>query len=234
MFGKKKKETNYWMSYADLLTGLAIIFIIISIMLGGRLTECQGDLKDYTKRYSADSAQVAALKILDNTFSELENQTELFKYDKKNKIYKLEVTSQFGGNCSIKLKDSTKTKRQLIAAGDALQKFVENMYKKTQINLVIVIEGRAAKHLDGKNMKQNLEWNKRGAKMAKKCSLERAKYLFDLWNTTTELNNLDFIDLSIAGKGFGGKGRYPYKGKLEEKNKNFVVKIIPIFNPINK
>lgn len=220
MFGKKKKETNYWMSYADLLTGLAIIFIIICIVVG--------------KKYQATLEQMRAIRAIEQTFEDFDKQSDIFTYDEENKIYQLEVKPEFHKNCSVKLKDSVRTKKDLVAAGEDLQAFVEKMYQKTKISLVIVIEGRAAKHLDGVNMKQNLDWNKRDAKRVKKCSLDRAKYLYDLWNTTTELNNLDFIDLSIAGKGFEGKGRYPYKSKLEEKNKNFVVKIIPIFNPINK
>jgi len=230
MFGKKKKETNYWMSYADLLTGLAIIFIIISIVLGGKLTECHGDLNDYSKRYSADSAQVAALKILDRTFSELENQTELFTYDKENNLFKLNVEIEFGAKAdTIPKIDSI----QLIQAGKKLKDFISNLHDSVpDVNFTVIIEGRAAKFLN-KGIR-NEEYNKRYATINKERSYRRAMNLHSLWNNQTDLLSLKYCDFVIAGSGFGGKGRYPYKGNLEKKNKNFIVKIIPVFKPINE
>ena len=232
MFNKENKETNYWMSYADILTGLAVIFIIISITLGAKLNKSVGKIKSLESKLQADSIQMSQIKILESTFKDIEKQSDLFNFDEESQMFKLDINMEFP---SLDEEIPTENKIQLIQAGTDLKEFIEKLHDSIpDVEFAVIIEGRTAKFLNKGS--ENEKYNKDYTDQNKTRSYNRAYNLFKLWKKSNESNisNLEYCDVLVVGNGFDGKGRYPYKPLLEEKNKNFVVKIIPKLKPINR
>jgi hypothetical protein len=111
---------------------------------------------------------------------------------------------------------------------------LEELHRRFNVEFTIIIEGRAAKHLDRGSMKLNEIANNNGWELAMTTGFNRAYQLKKLWwanNVFRWEQYHEYIDIAIASAGFGGTCRYPYEPKLEEKNKRFIVKVIPRFSP---
>jgi len=227
MFSKKQKETNYWMSYADILTGLAIIFIIISLILGKKYSDCLGGHNQVTKK------QLEQIIKINSTFKTIGEKTSLFEYDEESNLFRLKYIPLFGKNGEENIPKSEKQK--LIEAGEELEKFIIELHEKVNdVEFAIIIEGRTAKFMNKRSHSENIKANIRSADVNKRISYGRALNLQKLWYKNGFIKQLGYCDVLVVGSGFDGKGRFPYKPGLEEKNKSFVIKIIPKFNKIIK
>jgi hypothetical protein len=224
MFNKNKNsENSSWKSYTDLVTGLLMVFILISIVASKNYNDCVGETEATKKQYEM-------IKKIDSTFRNLSNNS-LFVYNPECNQFELDVDIQFGGGGETLIPNGDTS--NLNKAGRELSQLLEVLHRKFNVAFTVIIEGRAAKHLDKNTMEENIEANNREWESAMKMSYGRAYQLKKLWwknNIFTWTEN-KYIDISIAGAGFGGTCRYPYKPLLEEKNKNFIVKVIPRFSP---
>ena len=226
MFNKKQKETNYWMSYADILTGLAIIFIIISLILGKNYSDCLGGRNQVTKK------QLEQIKKINATFKTIGENTTLFEFDEESNLFRLKYIPQFKAG---KEEIPNSEKRRLIRAGKELEKFIKRLHNRVDdVEFAIIIEGRTAKFLNKGSRSRNIKANNKSADVNKRRSYGRALNLQKLWYAEDLIKDLDYCDVLVVGNGFDGKGRFPYKPGQEEKNKSFVIKIIPKFNQIKK
>jgi len=226
MFSKKQKETNYWMSYADILTGLAIIFIIISLILGKKYSDCNGGSNKVTKK------QLEQIKKINSTFKTIGEKTSLFEFDEESNLFRLKYIPQFEAG---KEEIPNSEEKRLIKAGKELEIFIKRLHNKVDdVEFAIIIEGRTAKFLNKGSRSENNKANKRNADVNKRRSYGRALNLQKLWYKKGLIKDLDYCDVLVVGNGFDGKGRFPYKPGQEERNKSFVIKIIPKFNQIKK
>jgi hypothetical protein len=87
------------------------------------------------------------------------------------------------------------------------------------VGFKIIIEGRAARDHD-RRIRQNPDGLKR-------LSYDRALALYNLWKTNSIIEYLENYggEVFISGSGLDGKNRYPKSE--EEKNKLFIIQIVP-------
>lgn len=226
MFNKNKaSENSGWKSYTDLVTGLLMVFILISIVAFNNYNDMIGKTEATEKQYEM-------IKKIDSTFRHMKSD-KLFVYDTLYNQFKLGIDVEFDGNGEWKTNIKDIYKSSLDSAGTELSTVLKELNEKFNVKFTIIIEGRAAKYLRYFDMKRNEELNKRYWEKAMKISYDRAYQLKKLWWESGVFTWEDngYIDLTIAGAGFSGNGRYPYRGEYEGKNKNFIVKVIPRFSP---
>lgn len=201
-----KKDNFFWVSYADLMTSMFFVMMMLFIFTVYHLREQQ--------------------RVTDEILDEIKNvQTALgeldekyFTFDSKNKRYKLHVPVDFANSKSnIYTKNSRTTRNELINAGKDLFTKVDSLIKSnSEIDYLIVIEGNTAR--TSTNYK-----NKRIVQEAYGISYSRALSLVNLWKA----NSINFDDLGkqceiiIAGSGYFGKSRE----KDENKNRNFTIQV---------
>lgn len=230
MFTKKKTETNYWMNYTDLLTGLAVIFMLLAVLYWNEYNESKGEINDLSNKLKMSEKQRSLLNLIDTSLKALEKESNLFKYNAKYKRYELNIDIEFAPEKSI---IPPKNIKELVQAGKDLHKFIENLntdLKKKGLNIdfAVIIEGRAAKYNNKGSAARNEEANNKSRDAVKKLSFERAYALQKLWNTNDILKKIPYCDVLVVGNGFDGMGRYAN----EDKNKTFIIQIIPKFKDI--
>ena len=106
-----------------------------------------------------------------------------------------------------------------------LSKFKESV----NISFKIIIEGRAARHLNKGSKAENQAADQAVWKTMEIRSYERALSLYNLWKKNDIISSIESMkgEVFISGSGFGGQGRYPNTPGQEELNKTFIIQIIP-------
>ena len=105
--------------------------------------------------------------------------------------------------------------------------------KSVNISFKIIIEGRAARHLNKSTKEENEAADREGWAYAETLSYNRARNLYNLWNENGVLSDIQSLngEIFVSGSGFGGQGRYSGYGiDGENKNKTFIIQIIPYIN----
>lgn len=96
--------------------------------------------------------------------------------------------------------------------------------ESANVSFKVVIEGRAARSHNNPNPNNNQK------AYAARLSYERARNLHLFWKNKGLLQNIEKQngEVFISGSGFEGKGRYTGFGPNgEDKNKTFIIQIIP-------
>lgn len=233
MFNKKQADNNYWMSYSDLLTGLVIIFLIISVHFWQKQKVSYKRTQELEAEFKMTKKQEKQLNIIDKAQSGLA-KNKLFNYNTKYKRYEINVNTMFEAGAWNVPKEN---EAELKAAGYQLRNFIKNLndtLKKDTLNIefIVIIEGRAAKHKDKGSKIANEKANKLEWDYAKELSFKRAYNLQYFWNYFNIFKDMPYCDVLAVGSGFEGNGRYPYEE--EEKNKTFIIQVIPKFKKIEK
>ena len=123
----------------------------------------------------------------------------------------------------------------MINAGNELEDIIEKFNQSVNVAFKVVIEGRAARHLNYPTKIENEQADARGWKDAETLSYNRARSLYALWQENGILKDVEKIngEVFISGSGFGGQGRYSgYGPDGEDKNKTFIIQIIPYIKHI--
>lgn len=114
-------------------------------------------------------------------------------------------------------------KRDLINAGKEIDSIVGRLKQYENISYKLIIDGRAAKSDTLKNPIQSHLMS------VERLGYNRALELFYLWRSNKVFSNIDYHDINdnilVTGSGYRGDGRYKY-GK-EDRNKTFIIQIIP-------
>jgi hypothetical protein len=231
---KDKSNNFFWPSYADLMTSLFFIMLVLYV-----LTYVQQKLQQ-----RATEEQLRKIKTIQNAVKEMTRDTTVFKYDAKYKRYLLAREINFkGGKWDLSVPDSSlqgshfkikESIKYVKETGNKIQEIVKHLQilKKSDENFkdvsyTFLIVGSASNLGVGRNMPtcyDNLEdWNYI-------LSYQRAKSLFVYWkkNNIVDLDNEnyhDIIDFNIVGNGLGGIGRY--SKEQEHLNQRFMIQIIP-------
>ncbi len=225
----KKKNDFFWASYADMMTSLffimLVLFVLIIIVLNKKQVQTELDLANYKKK-------VEVFDLVDENIKPLKNDTLLFEYEQKYKRFKLAFDVKF-----IEDKDNLNDKNQIYnaeythnkidSAGLKLKTIIDDLYndrniKKElkKISYVVVIAGYASKTGEENHNYQ--------------LSYRRALSLRDYWKK----RGIDFedpkyselVDLQIAGNGEGGIGRTV----VDSDNQRFLIQIFPKIGDINE
>lgn len=220
-FKDNGEEHNFWQNYTDLMSGFLIVFIITSLVAYSSY-KIYVDLyheKGITEGNVNDIIVNAELymKIRDFQDAQKTLNSKYFEYNKEYERYECTVDVQFEPN---KANIPQSNYEDLIAAGKQLEKILIQFKESVNISFKVIIDGRAAKHYD--EAMNHKYWEK-----TEVLSYKRARNLYDFWIENKLLTNIEDLngEVFISGSGFGGQGRY--KGVDEEKNKTFIVQIIP-------
>lgn len=200
-----KKSNFFWASYADLMTSLFFIMLVLFVLTIAMMKRQQ----------KATEQQLKKIIEIQNSVKELD--TTYFSYQEEYKRFSLKKQIQFApGDSGIK----NEYKLYLLKVGQNIENLISKLqtkYQNNDIKYMIIIEGMASKD----HYKLNDE-----------LSYLRALSLLKLWNQYNIHFDPSFCELQIAGSGTKGVGRF--KGvKNEYKNQQFLIQIIPKIGKID-
>lgn len=242
----KDKRTHFWASYADLMTSLfflMVVLFIISIVELKQIDATPLEVKElkaerdsllnlYSRmafRQKQFSEELDSMRYLANAtqahidkINEINNATKnlnrnYFVYDSINKKHKLNFTVRFRIDDDEIFNISKQEREKLLSVGQELEGFINNASESTpEVQYLLVIEGQASR--DGiDKMDYNYD-----------LSYRRAKNLKKFWDN----NNIHFYkgncEVLICGSGDGRLSGTGLMRELEEKtNQRFLIHILP-------
>lgn len=224
-FRENGEEHNFWQNYTDLMSGFLIVFIITSLVAYGSY-KVYVDLyhnKGITENNINDIVINADLykKICEFQEDQDSINRKYFKYNKEYQRFECTVDVLFAPEspvipptCYWKLRE----------AGKEVEEIVDEFKESTNVSFKVVIEGRAAKSHSNPNPSADQR------AYAARLSYERARNLYLLWKNDSLLTKIEQQkgEVFISGSGYEGKGRHTgYGPNGEDKNKTFIIQIIP-------
>lgn len=193
-----KKTNFFWASYADLMTSLFFIMLVLFVLAVAMMN----------RKSKATKLQLQKITEIQNSVKELD--TTYFSYQEEYKRYTLNKQIQFA---PAKSEIREEYKEYLLDVGKNIESLIvrlQNKYKNNDIKYMIIIEGMASND----QYKYNDE-----------LSYLRALSLLKLWDNNKIHFDPNFCELQVAGSGIRGVGRY--SGKYEKRNQQFLIQIIP-------
>lgn len=197
---KKQNKEVFWISYGDIMTSL---FFIMLVLFG-----------IYQMRVSASLNELKEIKQIQTALENLD--ARYFKFDEKNKRYKLSTDVNFHSN-SYNILDIPPEKRLILKeAGKNIYDLMVKLNKENpNINYLLIIEGNTQR-----TMKNHLRRPTDGYRL----SYNRALALMYYWHINGyDFRNLDNCELLIVGSGYFSKSRE----KNEIENRKFTIQITP-------
>lgn len=242
----KDKRTHFWASYADLMTSLfflMVVLFIISIVelkqidatplevkkikaerdsllkLNSRMELRQ---KQYSEeldsmRYLANATQAHIDKINEINDATKNLDRNYFVYDSINKKHKLNFTVCFKVDDDEIYNISKAEREKLLSVGRELENFISSASENTsEVQYLLVIEGQASRDGIGK-MDYNYD-----------LSYRRAKNLKKFWDNNDIHFNKGNCEVLISGSGDGRLSGTGLMRESEEKaNQRFLIHILP-------
>ncbi len=193
-----KRAKIFWTSYADLMTSLFFIMLVLFVLAIAMMKRQQKTTEEQLKR----------IVEIQNSVKEL--NPNYFHYQDVYKRFSLNEQIQFRAKSS---EIPVENKQYLIDVGKDIQRLIETLKTKyigQEIKYMIIIEGMSSAFRYSKN---------------DVLSYERAFSLFKLWEDNNIYFDPDICELQIAGSGVRGVGRHT--GRMEYKNQQFLIQIIP-------
>lgn len=201
---KVKSQNFFWPSYADLMTSLFFIMLVLYVLTFLKLKFQQ----------RATEEQLTKIQEIQKSVKEL--PAEYFSYQQEYKRFSISRQIQFEKKQSaINPNDYD----YLYNMGKSISNLIDSLKKKypgNDIRYLLVIEGMSSKDSYENNYQ---------------LSYERALALFNFWKTKGIAFDEKICEVQIAGSGAGGTGRYT--GAEEYKNQRFLIQIIPKIGNIN-
>ncbi len=195
-------DSNFWTSFADLLTGLFTVTLVLFVVSYGRL-------KADRDRLRVTAAGYQRLEQLDLAIRALADKDH-FEYQPQFKRYVLRRQVEFDkGSDVIKPRYDA----YLGETGEAIAELVQHLRADPStkgIRYLIVIEGMASRDAYNDNFG---------------LSYRRALALSRFWRDHHIDFDPDICELLIAGSGTEGVGRY--SGTEEYRNQRFIIQIMP-------
>lgn len=222
-FKNEGEEHNFWQNYTDLMSGFLVVFIITSIVAWWGYLEVtrplgSGDIRVTISQYLKIQAFQEAQKSL---------ESEYFHYNEQYQRFECKSDIMFEPNLANIPADKEEV---FVKAGEELVNTILSKFKESvNISFKIIIEGRAARHLNKGSKAENQAADQADWKTMEIRSYERALSLYNLWKKNGIISSIESMkgEVFISGSGFGGQGRYPNTPGQEELNKTFIIQIIP-------
>lgn len=209
---EKKNKSFFWASYADLMTSLffvmLMLFVVAVVQLNKEGDRVRGENENLKGKLEKAQEIEDATTGLDQNY---------FQYIDKYKKHKLTVDVQFPRGSAELSQVSQETLDKLKAAGDSARAFIDRTTNKyTTIQYILIIEGQASREYP-KPYEKNYE-----------LSYERALALKKYW----EHEGVTFADKNcevlICGSGDGTQsGTGLMREEIEENNQRFLIHILP-------
>jgi hypothetical protein len=221
----KSKNDFFWPSFADLVTSLFFIMLVLYVFTYVQLKHKNIVLEEKVKIIETVEANLIPLK----------QDTALFKFEEQYNRFKLAFEVKFNADRAVILSDKdlinpVYTRKKIQEAGLKLRSVIDGLKRKKEsdpkmknLSYILVIAGYASRDYNPKRLAHNYE-----------LSYKRAMSLWSYWKYTMgidfespEYRNL--IDLQISGNGWGGVGRL----NNEDDNQRFLIQIFPKIAHIN-
>ena len=175
-----ERKTFFWASYADLMTSLFFVMLVLFTVTVGVLA----------KEKNVVQEELDKIKEIEAATQNVDKKYFSYNAEYKKHILKIKVKYPTGKDKIQYL--SEQTRKELLDAGYAIQLFIERTIKEhPRVQYLLIIEGQAS--ADG--YKLNME-----------LSYLRALRLFQYWKE----RGIDFEDICeplVCGSGEGGRPR---------------------------
>ena len=214
---KKNNKSFFWASYADLMTSLFFVMLMLFVVAVVELNKKNKELLGANTQIKIEKEKLQAQ--LDKA-QEIENATmglesEYFEYKSEYKKHKLTIDVRFPtGASDIERYVPEATKKELLAAGQKVKSFIKSTTDNHPgIQYLLIIEGQASRD----NYAQNYELSYNRAYSLKKF-WEREKIIFPDKN----------CEVLICGSGDGRQSGTGLMRETNEKlNQRFLIHILP-------
>jgi hypothetical protein len=237
-----KKSNFFWVGFADLMTSLffimLVLFIVTVVVLEHKMKEnveiinnnkniieenekLISELKENEKDLNIENEKLNKLLKIEEQFKPLEDNSNFVYLNECKKF----VASKLIGQEIFKPNEVLIKKEFInitLEAGITLELFLSELNDvNPTMSYLLVIEGNMANRFD-KSINKDDEWGY-------KKSYQRALAVYKLW----QINSIDLriynVEVMICGSGFNGVCR----DVVEENNKRFSIQIIPKTENIN-
>lgn len=214
---EKGNKSFFWASYADLMTSLFFVMLMLFVVAVVELNKKNSELQNTNTTIEIEKEKLQAQ--LDKA-QEIENATmglesEYFEYKSEYKKHKLTIDVSFPtGESDIEKYVPNATKKELLAAGRKAKSFIDSTtVNHPGIQYLLIIEGQASRD----NYSQNYE-----------LSYKRAYSLKKFW----EKGGISFSDKNcevlICGSGDGRQSGTGLMRETNERlNQRFLIHILP-------
>jgi hypothetical protein len=229
---QKTKENLFWPGFADLMTSLFFIMLVLYVLTFFLLRQQQQELKIKVKDLQE---KLNVYDLVEKNLQPLKKDASgLFRYEEKYKRFVLAFDVNFEiGSSDISeqgLVNPWQTLNNINKAGDRLRQLVDSLRQAQddhpeikKVSYLLIISGSAS-HLNIGTEQHDYE-----------LSYRRAFALWSYWKARginfEQPKYQDLVDLQIAGNGWGGIGRFPrddYNGFWKErKNQRFIIQVVP-------
>lgn len=212
-FNTKKKD-YFWVGYADLMTSLFFVMLVLFAFV----YTMQNNMIDELKETKIELDQIKSIQeALDNL------DPNYFLYDKRNKRYKLKVDVKFSQSSSSITDIKYSVRKDILGAGRSIHKLMMKLTKENpNVNYLLIIEGNTGRYKDNYLKIPNVGYE---------LSYKRALSLLNYWQSNGyDFKNFNNCEILIAGSGYFGKSREV----SEEKNRKFNIQITPKINTQTK
>lgn len=206
----KQQKSFFWASYADLMTTLFFIMLMLFVSTIVILNRERKAVQDKLIKTEAEKQQLEqinnAIQGLDSTY---------FDYVVEYKKHKLKIPVNFVVNDYHVSNLKTETQEALLDAGRKLQMFVkQTISENPNIQYLLIIEGQASK-IGGSEHNYLL-------------SYERAYNLKTFWEDNGIKFTASNCEVIISGSGDGVQsGTALMRESVERQNQRFLIHIIP-------
>jgi len=194
-----KKTNFFWASYADLMTSLFFIMLVLFVLVIAMMKRQQ----------QATEAQLTKIREIQAAVKELPEK--YFAYDSIYKRFSLRENVEFVINTDNFKKVSDEV--YLVGVGNSIKKLIDDLgikYKGQDIRYLVLIEGMASDD---------------SYKLNYQLSYLRALAVKKLWDKHGIHLNPSVCEIQVSGSGTGGVGRYPKK--QDRKNQRIILQVIP-------
>lgn len=211
---KKKSPSYFWTSYADLMTSLFFVMLVLFVLTTVMLKR-QSDI--YEAERNATQEELDEIRKVQESTKDLSK--EYFEFRPEYQKYVLKVKCFFPvRQYDINLL-TDETRRQLYEAGQEIERFLYN-HKSSRTNNIenkylLIIEGQASKN--------SQEWTDYNYNL----SFQRAYALMKFWKDVCGINFGDNCEVQITGSGDGRYNIDSMRDANEETNQRFLIHIIP-------
>jgi hypothetical protein len=217
-----KKQSFFWASYADLMTSLFFIMLVLFVLTAVILKK---QARASEQAIEKINQVVTALQLLD---------TNYFDYDEKSLRYKLNIDIRFKIDDANIMSATTGDQRDaLVKAGESLYGLMENVVKTNpEINYLLIVEGNTQRAL-----LPNGTWNNESLRdVGYNLSYRRALSLVNFWASSgLDFKDIDNCEVLISGSGYYGKSREKMVSSVSDSpnNRKFTIQITPKIGKID-
>jgi len=203
---KGKEASFFWPSYADLMTSLFFVMLVLYVLT-------VAILKSKESGIIADALKYRKIRDIEQALKELDGK--YFRYEPENQRFRMNVDVNFPPNSAAIQSLPTPVRDQLETTGNVLFDKIKAVSRQNpDVSYMIVIEGNAQRYNDNFRNNPNLGYT---------LSYERALALFNFWKAEgIDLGRFKNCEVVLVGSGYFGKAR---DRDTERNNRRFTIQV---------